>query len=251
MLKFQSDRPDIKGVQASVIGGDPSSTTEILTIDKGTENGIAVGMATNIPPHNLNEIADAIAAVIDDPKVDDDALCAIVQGPDFPTGGTVMGHEAIKEAYKTGRGSIIMRARHEVEEGRSDSLGEGYPRELSGVASNLNALLIGERRRVARYRDTLGNLAHSLKTPLAVMRSTLAAENPGAEGPVTTEIDRMSGIIEHQLKRAAASTGALLGQAPVDVAPIAALPAVGRIVCACRLPRRISPGCRRVQSDAR
>ena len=64
---------------------------------------------------------------------------------------------------------------HEVEEGRSEKLGGGYPRELSGVATNLNALLIGERKRVLRYRDTLGNLAHSLKTPLAVMRSLLPA----------------------------------------------------------------------------
>src|SRR6201998_1278107 len=62
---------------------------------------------------------------------------------------------------------------HEVEEGRSDTIGSGYPRELSGVAVNLNALLAGERKRVARYRDTLGNLAHSLKTPLAVMRASL------------------------------------------------------------------------------
>ncbi len=105
---------------------------------------------------------------------------------------------------------------HEVEEGRREQLGGGYPRELAGVAGNLNALLIGERKRVARYRDTLGNLAHSLKTPLAVMRAE------GASGTVSTEIDRMSGIIEHQLKRAAASGGALLGQAPVEVAHVAA-----------------------------
>ena len=109
---------------------------------------------------------------------------------------------------------------HEVEEGRCEALGAGYPRELSGVATNLNALLLGERKRVARYRDTLGNLAHSLKTPLAVMRSSLSA---GAEsGTVGAEIDRMTGIIEHQLKRAAASGGALLGQAPVEVAQVAA-----------------------------
>ncbi len=104
---------------------------------------------------------------------------------------------------------------HEVEGGRRERLGGGYPRELAGVAGNLNALLIGERKRVARYRDTLGNLAHSLKTPLAVMRAE------GASGTVSTEIDRMSGIIEHQLKRAAASGGALLGQAPVEVAQVA------------------------------
>ncbi len=109
---------------------------------------------------------------------------------------------------------------HAVEEGRTDVLGAGYPRELSGVASNLNTLLVGERKRVARYRDTLGNLAHSLKTPLAVMRSSLPRNVPS--GPMGTEIDRMTDIIEHQLKRAAASGGALIGQAPVDVAQVAA-----------------------------
>jgi len=108
---------------------------------------------------------------------------------------------------------------HEVEEGRCETLGAGYPRELSGVATNLNALLLGERKRVSRYRDTLGNLAHSLKTPLAVMRASLSGGAPA--GPVGAEIDRMSGIIEHQLKRAAASGGALLGQAPVEVAQVA------------------------------
>ena len=108
---------------------------------------------------------------------------------------------------------------HAVEEGRSEILGSGYPRELAGVAGNLNALLVGERKRVARYRDTLGNLAHSLKTPLAVMRSSLSAGAPARA--VGTEIDRMTGIIEHQLKRAAASGGALLGQAPVDVMQVA------------------------------
>ena len=110
---------------------------------------------------------------------------------------------------------------HDVEEGRRDALGGGYPRELSGVAANLNTLLIGERKRVARYRDTLGNLAHSLKTPLAVMRAALVSSHSGSEA-VNPEIDRMSAIIEHQLKRAAASGGALLGQAPVDVAPVVA-----------------------------
>jgi two-component system sensor histidine kinase PhoQ len=109
---------------------------------------------------------------------------------------------------------------HEVEEGRSETLGAGYPRELSGVATNLNALLVGERKRVARYRDTLGNLAHSLKTPLAVMRTSLPAA-PTTEA-LGREIDRMNGIIEHQLKRAAASGGALLGQAPIEVAALAA-----------------------------
>ena len=109
---------------------------------------------------------------------------------------------------------------HEVEEGRSEILGGGYPRELSGVATNLNALLVGERKRVARYRDTLGNLAHSLKTPLAVMQSSLSSEAGMSNGAFGTEIDRMTAIIAHQLKRAAASGGALLGQAPVEVAQL-------------------------------
>jgi two-component system, OmpR family, sensor histidine kinase PhoQ len=108
---------------------------------------------------------------------------------------------------------------HEVEEGRSDTIGSGYPRELSGVAVNLNGLLAGERRRLARYRDTLGNLAHSLKTPLAVIRATLPGD--AQRGAIGAEIDRMSGIIEHQMKRAATSGGALIGQAPVDLAPVA------------------------------
>ncbi len=111
----------------------------------------------------------------------------------------------------------------EVEAGRREQLGEAWPRELAAVTINLNALLEGERSRIKRYRDTLGNLAHSLKTPLAVMRQALGG-SPDKErsGALNTEIDRMSGIIEHQMKRAAASGGVLLGQAPAEVAPIVA-----------------------------
>ncbi len=112
----------------------------------------------------------------------------------------------------------------EVEAGTREHLGEAWPRELAAVTSNLNALLDGERTRIRRYRDTLGNLAHSLKTPLAVMRQTLNMGNHAGDAAgkssLNVEIDRMTGIIEHQMKRAAASGGVLLGQAPVDVAPI-------------------------------
>jgi len=107
----------------------------------------------------------------------------------------------------------------EVEAGTREHLGEAWPRELAAVTSNLNAMLDGERTRIRRYRDTLGNLAHSLKTPLAVMRQSLGSGAPSKDA-LNSEIDRMSGIIEHQMKRAAASGGVLLGQAPVDVAPI-------------------------------
>jgi DNA gyrase subunit A len=83
-------------------------------------SGIAVGMATNIPPHNVGEIADAIAYLLDhdgeDEAVVDEALADIVQGPDFPTGGTLMGKEIIRTAYRTGRGSVVMRGKAEIVE---------------------------------------------------------------------------------------------------------------------------------------
>ncbi|HEV7607407.1 MAG TPA: ATP-binding protein [Steroidobacteraceae bacterium] len=110
----------------------------------------------------------------------------------------------------------------EVEAGVRESLGEMWPEELIAVTSNLNALLEGERTRIRRYRDTLGNLAHSLKTPLAVMRQSLGVGEVAGKTALNTEIDRMNGIIEHQMKRAAASGGVLLGQAPVEVGPVVA-----------------------------
>ncbi|QUT07795.1 DNA gyrase subunit A [Sphingobium phenoxybenzoativorans] len=82
--------------------------------------GIAVGMATNIPPHNLGEVIRACLAYIDNPGVTVDDLIAIVPGPDFPTSPLILGQSGARSAYHTGRGSIMMRARHEVEEGRGD-----------------------------------------------------------------------------------------------------------------------------------
>lgn len=78
--------------------------------------GIAVGMATDIPPHNLREVSDAIVALIDNSDVTIDELTDIVQGPDFPTGGIIYDRKAIKEAYTTGKGGIITRAKTEIEE---------------------------------------------------------------------------------------------------------------------------------------
>jgi DNA gyrase subunit A len=79
-------------------------------------NGIAVGMATSIPPHNLGEICDAIVRVIDEPDVSIDELLEIVPGPDFPTGGVVCGRSGIRRGYHTGRGTIVVRARAHIEE---------------------------------------------------------------------------------------------------------------------------------------
>ncbi|MBV8971260.1 MAG: DNA gyrase subunit A [Sphingomonadaceae bacterium] len=81
--------------------------------------GIAVGMATNIPPHNLGEVIDAVRAYLDDPGIDVDGLMAHIPGPDFPTGALLLGTAGIRSAYATGRGSVILRARHIVE-GRGD-----------------------------------------------------------------------------------------------------------------------------------
>jgi two-component system sensor histidine kinase PhoQ len=108
----------------------------------------------------------------------------------------------------------------EVEGGQREHLTDAWPQELTAVTSNLNALLDGERQRIKRYRDTLGNLAHSLKTPLAVMRQSLGGVDGGMRRTLDTEIDRMTDIIEHQMKRAAATGGVLLGQQPVDLAPV-------------------------------
>lgn len=83
-------------------------------------NGIAVGMATNVPTHNLGEVIDACVAVIDNPEVTVDELLNVIQGPDFPTGGIILGRAGIISAFKTGRGSIIIRAKTHVEEIRKD-----------------------------------------------------------------------------------------------------------------------------------
>jgi DNA gyrase subunit A len=79
-------------------------------------SGIAVGMATNIPAHNLGEVVDALVAMIDDPAIDVDRLTRHIKGPDFPTGGIILGREGIREAYRSGRGRIVMRARAHIEE---------------------------------------------------------------------------------------------------------------------------------------
>ncbi len=95
----------------------PSRIPNLLVNGAG---GIAVGMATNIPPHNLGEIVDACLAYVDDPEIGLDALLDIVPGPDFPTGGQIIGRTGARQALMTGRGSVIMRGEATVEEIRKD-----------------------------------------------------------------------------------------------------------------------------------
>src|SRR6202030_559127 len=78
--------------------------------------GIAVGMATNMPPHHLGETIDAIVAMIDKPDIDVEGLMKHVKGPDFPTGAFIVGRAGMRDAYRTGRGRIVMRARAHIEE---------------------------------------------------------------------------------------------------------------------------------------
>lgn len=82
-------------------------------------SGIAVGMATNIPPHNLREVVDALVALIDDPELEEEKFLDYVPGPDFPTGGIIQGKRGIFEAYRTGRGRIVLKARVNVEKQKS------------------------------------------------------------------------------------------------------------------------------------
>ena len=91
--------------------------------------GIAVGMATNIPPHNLGEVIDACCAFIDNPAISIEELMEIVPGPDFPTGGMILGRAGIRAAYHmTGRGSVVMRARTHIEEAARTARRSSSPR---------------------------------------------------------------------------------------------------------------------------
>ena len=91
----------------------PSKIPQLLI---NGSSGIAVGMATNIPPHNLTEVCDGLIRIIENPNTTDEELMSIIKGPDFPTGGMILGKEGIKEAYRTGKGKIIVRAEAEIEE---------------------------------------------------------------------------------------------------------------------------------------
>jgi len=92
--------------------------TKIPNLLINGSSGIAVGMATNIPPHNINEVMDGIIAMIDDPHITVNGLMEYISGPDFPTGGFICGRAGIREAYETGRGSLLMRAKSHIEKSK-------------------------------------------------------------------------------------------------------------------------------------
>src|SRR5947199_4138267 len=125
-------------------------------------SGIAVGMATNMPPHHLGEVTDAIVALIDEPSIDVDRLMKHIKGPDFPTGGMILGREGIREAYRSGRGRIVMRARAHAEElrgGKSAIIVTALPYTVKkggddGVISKIAELVkTGTLSEVSNVRD--------------------------------------------------------------------------------------------------
>ena len=128
--------------------------------------GIAVGMATNIPPHNLGEVIDATIHLIDHPEATPDDLMQFVKGPDFPTGGLILGRAGIIDAYRTGRGSVKMRATADIEEAAQRPLPDrrhraAVPGQLLGVAGRIQELVDGgeprrHRRRQRRDRGKTG-----------------------------------------------------------------------------------------------
>jgi two-component system sensor histidine kinase PhoQ len=134
----------------------------------------------------------------------------------------------------------------EVESGRREALGGGWPRELEGVAQNLNGLLAGEQARLARYRTTLGNLAHSLKTPIAALKSILDSGHADSAA-VAPQLDRMQSIVEHQLRKAVlAGAGSTVASTAVN-APLADLSTAlskvyrdKRVKCQCDVPEGLA-----------
>ncbi|MDD2418384.1 MAG: DNA gyrase subunit A [Oscillospiraceae bacterium] len=112
-VNFQSNYDD-RLKEPSVL---PSRFPNLLV---NGSTGIAVGMATNIPPHNLREVIDGICLLIEDPEASMPDIMEVIKGPDFPTGGVIMGYAGIRAAYATGRGRVIVRARAEIEESHKD-----------------------------------------------------------------------------------------------------------------------------------
>lgn len=129
---------------------------KIPTLLINGSSGIAVGMATNIPPHNLAEIINAIVTIIDEDQVTDEQLMQIVKGPDFPTEGIILGREGIKEAYTTGRGKITVRAEAEIEEmsgGKQRIIVSSLPYQVNKAKLIENIANLAKEKRIEGISD--------------------------------------------------------------------------------------------------
>ncbi len=149
--------------------------------------GIAVGMATNIPPHNLGEVIDACCAYVDDPEISIDALIDIVPGPDFPTGGVILGRAGIREAYHKGRGSVVIRAKATVEE---------LPKDRSAIVFTEIPYQVNKSRLAAR----IGELARE-KTIEGISDIRDESNREGVRLVIEVRRDAMPEIVLNQLYR--------------------------------------------------
>ncbi len=141
-------------------------------------SGIAVGMATNIPPHNLCEVIDGICALIDNPDIDIFELMDYIKGPDFPTGGIIMGYSGMRAAYATGRGRIIVRARTEIEEtsnGRFRIVITEIPYQVNKLNLVKSIVELADEKRVEGIRDVVD---HSDREGLRVVIDLSKDANP-------------------------------------------------------------------------
>ena len=131
----------------------PSRLPNILV---NGSDGIAVGMATNIPPHNLTEVCNAIIAQIENPEITVDELMNYVPAPDYPTGGLIMGRVAIRQAYKTGRGGIVVRAKTEIEEepnGKSRIIVTEIPYQVNKAELIMNIANLVKNKKIEGITD--------------------------------------------------------------------------------------------------
>src|SRR3989338_8850540 len=136
-------------------------------------SGIAVGMATNIPPHNISEVIDAIIATIDNKEITIDELTNYIKGPDFPTGGIILGRSGILDAYKTGRGKIILRGKTEIKENKIVVTEIPYQLNKSTLIEDI-AFLVKEKRieGITDIRD------ESDKSGISIVIETKKGANP-------------------------------------------------------------------------
>jgi len=159
---------DERGLEPTVL---PSRFPNLLV---NGSNGIAVGMATSIPPHNLREICDGLIRIIDDPDVSIDELMQLIPGPDFPTGGVICGRSGIRQAYLTGRSNLIIRSRARIEESGKTSkivITEiPYQKTRDGILENIGDAISNERISGIREVRDLSDLNEPVRIEIELKR---------------------------------------------------------------------------------
>lgn len=151
----------------------PSRFPNILV--NGT-TGIAVGMATNIPPHNLGEVIDGCVAYIDNPDIDLDGLMKYIKGPDFPTGATILGNSGIRKAYETGRGSITIRSKATIEEqnGKQQIIIDEVPYGVNTLELKNKVAELVHNKTIEGIADYHSDLKNGIKITITLKRDANA-----------------------------------------------------------------------------